>query len=586
MVLGTVGHVDHGKSSLLKCLTQMNVDRLPEEKRRGMTIDLNFCHLQSSSGEPIGIIDVPGHHKFVKNMVAGVASIDAFIFVVAADDGWMPQSEEHWEILRAFGISQGVAVITKRDLVTPERLAWVQKDVEERLRVPSFPFSFLELTHLDDIKLGIETRISSLRTETGGRPRLWIDRVFVPKGLGPVVTGTLREGELKRGDSLWLWPGNKKVQVRGIVSHKVERDQICPTVRAALRLAKVEACDLNRGMLLYGSEKLFVSRRVDARIEWFQEESIKKSKELTIHFGTLRLSALIQPLFQNNVRLTFPEPLPLRVGERFLLRSSGDDKNYGMGIVLENSALPRWRLAPSDYEKCERDAATFVSRSLRLCPIVDLNDLALRSLYTLEELEKSIKDAQALGIGKYCSLEWRRQLENVLPTLFNEVGSVTPSSLHQKLLEKCGLETEDLSPLILFWLNQGVLRKTPVGIEYSLGAPQMTEEEKRVLELLSSSAVPMSVREIEFALDVRKGILQSLAKKRIITSLPEESYVDEKLYQSCRSKVVAYLKTKGQATTGELREYLKFSRKNTVLLLEQMDRDRVTYLKEGIRRLM
>lgn len=332
-VLGSAGHVDHGKSSLIEALTGLSPHRLPEEIKREMTIDLNFGQLTLSSGKKIGIVDVPGHRRFAKNMISGVGSVDAFLFVVAADDGWMPQSEEHLTVLNHLGVRHGIGIVTKTDLVSLAKLASVISDVGERLgrafgKTEVLPFSRMGGEGLSNVRFAIERLIGRLPAPLSDRsPRLWIDRVFVPRGQGIVVTGTLREGSLSVGQELTLLPKARTIRVKSMQVFKENVSQAAPNCRVALQISGIESCDVERGMLLVSKENSVpLTRRMIVSIDWIQKP-IVRSTEVAFHIGTDLRAARIVGIGEAGkrqwARLTFGSPVPVRAGDSFFDTSLG-----------------------------------------------------------------------------------------------------------------------------------------------------------------------------------------------------------------------------------------------------------------------
>ncbi|HZI36965.1 MAG TPA: selenocysteine-specific translation elongation factor, partial [Acidimicrobiia bacterium] len=254
-VVATAGHVDHGKSSLVLALTGTDPDRWPEEKTRGPTIDLGFAFTTLPSGQELGFVDVPGHVRFLKNMLAGVGAVEAAILVVAATEGWMPQSEEHLRILDLLGISHGLAVITKADLVDDDLLELARLEVEERLaQADSFtPTDVLAVDSrsgrgLDDLRVALDAMLASAPLAVDrGRPRLWVDRVFAAKGAGTIVTGTMAGGTLALDTEVVILPGRRRARVRHIESHHEELSEAGPGRRVALNLAGIDHTELARG---------------------------------------------------------------------------------------------------------------------------------------------------------------------------------------------------------------------------------------------------------------------------------------------------------------------------------------------------
>jgi selenocysteine-specific elongation factor len=363
-VVATAGHVDHGKSSLVLALTGTDPDRWPEEKTRGLTIDLGFAFTTLPSGQELGFVDVPGHVRFLKNMLAGVGAVEAAILVVAATEGWMPQSEEHLRILDLLGISHGLAVITKADLVDDDLLELARLEVEERLAgTASFtPTSVLAVDSrsgrgLDELRVALDEMLASAPLAADrGRPRLWVDRVFAAKGAGTVVTGTMAGGTLPLDAEVVILPGRKRARVRHIESHHEELSAAGPGRRVALNLAGIDHTDLARGAALVVPDQWAVTSVVDAALTALPEVELHQGL-YKAYIGSgehdVRLR-LIRPSEEPGVettgrarfgRLRLDVPLPLQPGDRIVLRDSGSQTTVGGAEVLDVSPVGRARLA-------------------------------------------------------------------------------------------------------------------------------------------------------------------------------------------------------------------------------------------------
>lgn len=361
-VVATAGHVDHGKSSLVQALTGTNPDRWDEELRRGLTIDLGFAHTTLPGGEGISFIDVPGHVRFLRNMLAGVGGVDACLFVVAATEGWKPQSEEHLRILELVGLRHGVVAMTKVDAVDDEWRQLQEMDISERLAG-----TFLEGARVVGVSSttggGIEELRSTLadlvRTTPGAadaaRPRLWVDRVFAAKGSGTVVTGTLTGGQVHIDDQLSV--AGRSVRVRGIQSHGERHDRIGPGNRVALNLVGVDHTDLQRGDAVVVPSQWRPTQRFDATLKVLPSlgHDVSRRGAWFAYIGSgefpVRLRVLgterIAPGGEGLVRLHLATPLPLVRGDRFVLRESGRDETVGGGEVLDvRPILPASRARP------------------------------------------------------------------------------------------------------------------------------------------------------------------------------------------------------------------------------------------------
>ncbi|MGO8957162.1 MAG: selenocysteine-specific translation elongation factor [Streptosporangiaceae bacterium] len=342
-VVVTAGHVDHGKSALIRALTGMEPDRWAEERRRGMTIDLGFAWLTLPSGDQLAFVDVPGHERFVSNMLAGAGPVPAVLFVVAADEGWMPQSAEHLAVLSALGICQGLLVITKTDLADPgpvlER-ATAQLGATSLRDIPSVAVSALTGAGLDELRHALDELGRKLPEPDPGAPvRIWIDRAFSMTGSGTVVTGTLPAGTVHRGDELVLTPAMRPIRVRDLQSLGEPAEAATATARVALNLRGAGKELPRRGMALVQAGRWTLTDLIDVRVKavsqpdqadggWHRaaDEADELPRAVTVHVGSARSIARVRPLGPGLARLSLAEPLPLHAGDRVLLRDPGSRK--------------------------------------------------------------------------------------------------------------------------------------------------------------------------------------------------------------------------------------------------------------------
>ena len=298
-VIGTAGHVDHGKSALVLALTGMDPDRLPEEKKRGMTIDLGFAWLALPDGTEVGIIDVPGHERFVKNMIAGVCGIDAALLVIAADDGWMPQTQEHLEILELLGVKEGIVVINKVDLVKEEWLSLMEEDVKQRLKGTSLgkaaivKTSATRKTGIDELNKELQKLISRLKVRKDiGKPRLYIDRVFTMSGMGTVVTGTLIDGSFKVGQEVEIAPQGIKSRIKNLQTYKKQVESAGPGTRVAMNLIGIDKEKIKRGDVVVNPGMSILTNFLDVKVTVLPDApfSLKNGSELLFMIGTSEIS--------------------------------------------------------------------------------------------------------------------------------------------------------------------------------------------------------------------------------------------------------------------------------------------------------
>ncbi|MCY4133560.1 MAG: selenocysteine-specific translation elongation factor [bacterium] len=352
ITISTAGHVDHGKSTLVEALTGVDPDRFAEEKARGLTIDLGFGSAPLPSGRSVSIIDVPGHERFIRNMLAGVGAVDACLFVVAANEGWMPQSEEHLRILELLGVSHGLIALTKVGLCDADISELARLEVEERVEdtflagAPVVETDVVDDLGIDDLRAGLDDLVD--RTPAAAdlrRPRLWVDRAFAARGAGTVVTGTLTGGQIRVDDELVLRPRGAAVRVRALQSHHSQRTKIGPGNRVAVNLSGVGHQEVVRGDVLVRAGQWHLTNRFDASLTVLStlDHEVSRRGAHAIYVGACELPArmrilgleALSPGEAGLVRLHLPQRLPLLPGDRFVLRESGRAETIGGGTVLD-----------------------------------------------------------------------------------------------------------------------------------------------------------------------------------------------------------------------------------------------------------
>lgn len=355
-VIATAGHVDHGKTSLIRALTGINTDRLEEEQRRGLTIDLGFAHVGD-----VSYIDVPGHVRFLRNMLAGVGSVDGCLFVVDAREGWMPQSEEHFEILRLLDVPRGVVAITKSDLVDDATLAEIETIIRYRIEgtfLADAPIVRTSIHDKESIEL-LRNALGSIRPRNltaNARPRLWVDRVFAPQGVGTVVTGTLLGAQLPKGTEVTIIPGDLRARIRGMQSKGVEVDVGEPGSRLAINLSGVAHTAIERGHQIVLHDQWWPADTFDAELRVLASlrQPLSRKGNFLLYVGTEELPATIRlignddisPGGSGNVRIFVSRPVALAPGDRFILRETGRDETVAGGIVVEVD--PRTRISRAE----------------------------------------------------------------------------------------------------------------------------------------------------------------------------------------------------------------------------------------------
>jgi len=337
-VVATAGHVDHGKSSLVQALTGVDPDRFPEEKARGLTIDLGFAFTTLPSGRLVGFVDVPGHTRFVKNMLAGVGAVDVALMVVAANEGWMPQSEEHAQILDLLDVHHGLVALTKTSLADRDTIDLTRLEIEERLDWPIVEGDAIEGTGLDDVRATLDAVLHAAPPPRDiGRPRLWVDRVFAARGAGTVVTGTLTGGDLERDETVRIEPGALEARVRSIESHHTALDRAASGSRVALNLAGVSHDDLRRGAVVVRPGQWAVVGVVDVELRPLAGRTFARRGRVDVHVGSDEQTGRLRLLDTEGRygRLALATPLPLAPGDRLVLRSSARQATIGGAVVLD-----------------------------------------------------------------------------------------------------------------------------------------------------------------------------------------------------------------------------------------------------------
>jgi selenocysteine-specific elongation factor len=373
-VLGTAGHVDHGKSTLVKALTGIDPDRLAEEKARSMTIDLGFAWLSLPSGRSVSIVDVPGHERFIKNMLAGVGGIDAALLIIAADEGPMPQTMEHLAILDLLQVERGLVVMTKTDTIDGDWLDLVQEEVKERLRgtvlagAPIVPVSALTGIGLETLLGEVDQLLASAPDRQASmRPRLPIDRIFTVAGFGTVVTGTLIDGALTIGQELRVFPDGPLTRVRGLQTHQTKVDRALPGSRVAVNLSGLAVDGLRRGQVLAPPAALIASQRLDVHLRLLADAptALKQNDEIDFFCGAMELPARLTLLDREQldpgetgwVQLRFREPVAVLRGDRFIVRRASPSMTIGGGSIVDATPPRHRRFRPEVLGALETLAA-------------------------------------------------------------------------------------------------------------------------------------------------------------------------------------------------------------------------------------
>jgi selenocysteine-specific elongation factor len=452
-VVATAGHVDHGKSSLVLALTGTDPDRFEEEKRRGLTIDLGFAHTTLPSGAGISFVDVPGHVRFLRNMLAGVGGVDACLFVVAATEGWKPQSEEHLRILEVLGIRHGVIALTKVDLVDDDGRELALMDVGDHVGAtflhdaPVVPVSTATGEGLDELRAALDDLVAATPEALDrARPRLWVDRAFAAKGSGTVVTGTLTGGSLSREQAVVVEPGSRPARVRSIQTLGSGIDHIGPGHRVALNLAGIPHDSIGRGDAIVTPGRWSPTRRFDATLEVLTslDHDVSRRGAYVAYIGSREVPVKVRVIGSDRlpagvtgvVRLHLPVDLPLLPGDRYVLRESGRDETVGGGEVLDVAPVrPASKAAPDrtvqrvvrergwiDVDELELVTGTRVEPTLGRWAVAD-DALAA----TADQLRTSLAGSGPLGLDVASLDERQRAVLDTLEGIVIEAGHARPA---------------------------------------------------------------------------------------------------------------------------------------------------------------
>lgn len=634
IVLGTAGHVDHGKTSLVKALTNIDTDRLEEEKKRGITIELGFAYLDLPCGHRLGIVDVPGHERFVKNMVAGVTGMDILAFVIAADEGIMPQTKEHFEICSLLGVSQGIIVITKKDMVEEEWLEMVEEEIRNFCQD-----SFLEdapLVHVSSTTgEGIEELKSLLDSivtqhtfgEVFGPFRLPVDRVFAMKGFGAVITGTSISGRVSLGEELQLYPTNRTAKVRGIQVHSESIEIVEAGHRTAINLQGVETLEIQRGMVAASPATLKPSYMLDCQMKYLSSNSkpLKHRSRVRIHLGTAEIMGRVslidrdelQPGNEAGVQLLLEEPVAVWPEDHFVVRSYSPVVTIGGGKILGNASLrKRKRLSAKDRENNIATFKVLESGTLEEKIILHLSESQAKGM-TFDEvsvcvgifgkhLKKTLNGPISNKKIVVVDSASQRYLDRRIAAKINSTIVEVLTKYHQKNPLQDGLSKEELRGAIgklvdlkvfAYCLNE-LIRSNEVVQEESLVrlathevALQADEEELQNDLLnwyrqkgLATATIKETTEEFsKYPEKLLKEVISLLLREEKLVKISETLFYHKDIIDSLTTEVVAFMQKEGEIDAPRFKEMTGLTRKFSIPILEYFDRIKLTYRVEDKR---
>jgi selenocysteine-specific elongation factor len=606
VIIGTAGHIDHGKTALVRALTGVNTDRLPEEQRRGITIELGFAPLVLEGLETIGVVDVPGHEAFVRTMLAGATGIDVALLVVAADEGVMPQTREHLSILSLLGVRAGVIAITKRDLVDDEWLALVRDDIAQLVRgspledAPTIETSATTGEGIEALRAAIRQVMFTLPLrDRDDLFRMPIDRAFTVRGTGTVVTGTVWSGSLTADTPLRLFPADRVVRVRGLQSHGDTTGQVGPGTRAAVALSGTDVAEAARGGLLVqeGGWRASTILRADVALLDDVEHPLRPREWVRLHLGTTEVGArvvasggAIEVGQRRGARVVLDAPVVARAGDRFVLRRPSPLATIGGGVVVDPSPARRraraWPVGISSpaarldrlLEEGGHDGIEIASIPVRVgiapSAVMALLDGTGATIRIGDRVySRATVEGVALGVkAAVDAFHDDQHLEIVAPMAYLR----TQLAVGDRLLEAAVVMGE----------SRGEIERAPGGVRRPGWTPRLSDRDavgKKWLEqrLKDSGAEPPSVSELQH----ERGndpipLLRILAREGLVVQVEPERYYSASIVQELLARLGRGMEPGKVYSPGELKDLLGTSRKFLIPFLEYCDRQRFTERRE------
>jgi len=620
-IWGTAGHIDHGKTSLVRALTGTNTDRLKEEQARGITIELGFAEMTLPSGRHLGVVDVPGHEKFVKNMVAGATGIDFVTLVIAADEGVMPQTREHMEICTLLGIRHGLVVLTKIDMVDEEWLTLITEDIKAYVKgtfleeAPIVPVSSTMRIGLEDLidTLDVLTeKISEKNIST--LFRLPIDRVFTIKGFGTVITGTLISGKVRVGDAISICPSGIQSKVRGIQAHGEMLEEAHAGMRTAINFQGLEKESVQKGEILCQQGTLFSSFMIDLDFLYLSgnDKPLKNRARVRFHTGTSEILGNLILLDRDEIspgdraftQIRLEEPVCLVQKDRFVLRSYSPIRTIGGGSILNPLAAKHKRFHQEvieTFSKLENASdAELVELQTFFAGIEGITFMELQVVTGLsgKKLEDVLKDVLSSKSLVLIDRDERRYISSLCLNQLKEKVLQLLESYHRKNPLKSGMGKEEirsqivpvLSSKVFTLLINSLIKEEKIkqqedlvklfSHEISLGVDLEGLREKLKVRLNEAKLMPPTVKEIEAELSIKtselKDILRTLTETKEIVRVKDDLYFSYDAIDTLKNILVEFLKEHTTITMPEFKDLTNVSRKFMVPLIEYFDAQHVT----------
>ena len=626
IIVGTSGHVDHGKTCLIKALSGFDTDRLKEEKKRGITIDLGFANLPNDAGLHIGIIDVPGHEKFVKNMLAGIGGIDLVLLVVALDEGVMPQTVEHFEIIKMLNIKRGIIVLTKSDLVDKEWQDIVEEDVKNLVKG-----SFLENAPIIRVSSYTSENIAKLNemiinmvSDIGDRKndpelfRLPIDRVFTMEGFGTVITGTLQEGSVSLGDEIMLYPKEKLLKIRGIQSHGQKEEKAFAGQRVALNLLNIRKEELERGDILAYKNSIVKTKLIDVWIELFATSTreLKNGDRVHLNYGSKQTIAKVVLLSKSSLRakegdyaqLRFDEEVCIKRNDRFIVRFLSPIESFGGGRVIDTIPLKHKRMDETVLKVCEEKASADIEKIAAIkineeshkyynrhnyASILNVSSTELKQI-----LDKLLEDRLIIELGdaSIIHIDYFNKVSLYSKELLKQFHQEKPitegmdkEEFKSRLSEKFRLTDPKKSALLLAEMVRRKILKTrdkyvsdsefTVSYSKELSGMQETIRQKYIKAGIEAPATNDVVADIKESKKARQ-IIEDMHKSGELIKISPAAYMYSEAYEKVLKsiKALAEKSEDNTFTLAEFRDAHATSRKYAMAVLEFLDKKKITKL--------
>lgn len=620
VIMGTAGHIDHGKTTLIKALTGIECDRLVEERKRGITIELGFAFLDLDENFRLGIIDVPGHEKFVKNMVSGASGIDFVMLVIAADEGVMPQTREHLDICTLLGIETGMVALTKTDMVDEEWLELVQEDVHEYLQntflaeAPVIPVS----AHTGE---GLETLINHLKDVSSSfKPhrrsdlfRLPIDRIFTKRGHGTVITGTTVSGKISVGEDIMIYPMEITSKVRSLQVHGDQRQDSQAGMRTAVNLHALEKEDLERGFVLGRPGTLFPSQVWDLELDYLKSapRPLKHRTQLHFHHGSKEVLARIYLLDRDKIepgercvcQVRFDDPMAGVYGDRCVMRSFSPLRTIAGAKIINPMAGKIKRFSPDvnileRLSKAEAEEVVLLQLELAGTNGLSLSQLVIMTDMESKELEKRL---QVMG-GKqevflfdkdkrvYVSGSIVKNIEDMMISTLKKFHAANPMREGLFRGELLGKWAKDIPEKLFFFILERMIRQERIISQQeflrlpehkvSLAADQ-EELKKKIISIYDKSGIqPPTIKKLLEELDLEMKevapVLKLLQGQNILIKINEDFYFSQKAIEQLKDKITGFFESSEEMGPVEFKELTGLSRKFAIPLLEFMDKEKLT----------